>query len=147
MRTVTGNSGSLKIPQHSICPVTCLSQGGTIRKLLLHMFATELFFAHRVLEQPKPDFENLPSATLDELFAITSNAHAKFTQFLAQSAAEDWTRAEALGFRDWKASKSKMLTQAMLHSVHHRAQMATFLRQQGFKQDWIHDFILSKVME
>jgi hypothetical protein len=25
--------------------------------------------------------------------------------------------------------------------------LATFLRQQGLKQDWIHDFILSKVIE
>jgi len=34
----------------------------------------------------------------------------------------------------------------VLHSVHHRAQLATFLRQRGFKQDWTHDLIASKVM-
>jgi hypothetical protein len=27
------------------------------------------------------------------------------------------------------------------------AQLATFLRQQGMKQDWIHDFLMSKVMD
>jgi uncharacterized damage-inducible protein DinB len=43
---------------------------GTMRKLLLHIFATELFFANRVLDEPKADYENLPHATLDELFRI-----------------------------------------------------------------------------
>jgi uncharacterized damage-inducible protein DinB len=33
-----------------------------------------------------------------------------------------------------------------LHGVHHRAQLATLLRQQGYKQDWIHDIVLSDVM-
>lgn len=120
--------------------------GGTMRKLVLHIFATELFFAHRVLDQPKPDFENLVDGTLEELFAIGADAHAKFNRFLAQATAEDWTILQALGFRDLKVSKRKMLAQAMLHSVHHRAQLATLLRQQGHKQDWTHDFILSKAM-
>jgi len=40
-----------------------------------------------------------------------------------------------------------MMMQAIWHSVNHRGQLATFLRQQGFKQDWIHDFLLSNAME
>jgi uncharacterized damage-inducible protein DinB len=120
---------------------------GTVRNLLLHIFATELFFAHRVLDHPSPDFEHLPHGTLDELFAISVDAREKFGQFLAQAQTEDWTTIRPLRFRDLKASKQKMLTQALLHSVHHRAQLATFLRQQGLKQDWTHDFILSKAME
>jgi uncharacterized damage-inducible protein DinB len=52
-----------------------------------------------------------------------------------------------LGFSDLKASRRKMVAQAVLHGIHHRGQLATFLRQQGLKQDWIHDFILSKVIE
>ncbi len=46
-----------------------------------------------------------------------------------------------------KVSPRKMLIQAILHGVHHRGQLATFLRQQGFKQDWTHDIILSSVVE
>jgi len=140
MRWLSEHPAALDLP----CDVAGV---GTMRKLLLHVFATELFFAHRVLDHPKPDFENLPCETLEDLFAITANAQAKFIQFLAQATPEDWTTTCPLGFRDWQASKRKMLTQAILHSVHHRAQLATFLRQQGFEQDWTHDFILSKVME
>lgn len=120
---------------------------GTVRKLLLHIFATELFFANRVLDHPKPDYENLPHGSLEELFAISKDAQDKFNEFLAKAKPEEWAVPIPLGFRDFKASKRKMLTQAVLHSVHHRAQLATFLRQQGFQQDWTHDFILSKVME
>jgi len=38
------------------------------------------------------------------------------------------------------------MAQVELHGVHHRAQLATLLRQQGYKQDWIHDIVLSDVM-
>jgi len=120
---------------------------GTVRKLLLHIFATELFFATRLLDEPRPDYENLPQATLEELFAIPAQARQKFDQFLASAALDQWTTPVPLGFRDINASKRKMLMQAIAHSIHHRAQLATFLRQQGFKQDWTHDFIVSKAMD
>ena len=120
---------------------------GTVRKLLFHIFATELFFANHVHALPMIDFEKLPDGPLDELFAIHEEAQRKFQEFLDKANAEDWVRAMPLGFGSLKASPRKMVTQAVLHSVHHRGQLATFLRQQGFKQDWTHDFILSKVME
>jgi uncharacterized damage-inducible protein DinB len=120
---------------------------GTVRKLVFHIFAAELSFGNRVLGLPRPNFENLPTGTLDELFAISEEARGKFQEFLANSTPEDWAQVDPLGFGDLKASRRKMVAQAVLHGIHHRGQLATFLRQQGFKQDWIHDFILSKVIE
>lgn len=119
---------------------------GSVRKLLLHVFATELFFANRVLDQPKVDYDKLPHGSLDELFAIHTEADSKFQEFLLKATPEDWSKPVSLGFRDFNASKRKMVAQAVLHSVHHRGQLATFLRQQGLKQNWTHDFIASKVM-
>jgi uncharacterized damage-inducible protein DinB len=113
----------------------------------LHIFATELFVANRVLDQPKMDYENLPPGTLEELFAISVTAQEKFEEFLATVPLEQWIEPVPFGARDFKASKRKMLMQVVMHSIHHRGQLATFLRQQGFKQDWTHDFLLSKVME
>jgi uncharacterized damage-inducible protein DinB len=46
-----------------------------------------------------------------------------------------------------KASRRKLLAQALTHSMRHWAQIATFLRQQGLKQEWNHDFLLSNAME
>jgi uncharacterized damage-inducible protein DinB len=119
---------------------------GTVRKLLFHIFAAELVFANLVLDEPRPKYETLPQGTLEDLFGISAEAHAKFQQFLAASAPDQWTTPIPVGFGTLEASKRKMLTQAMLHGVNHRGQLATFLRQQGFKQAWTHDFILSKVM-
>jgi uncharacterized damage-inducible protein DinB len=38
------------------------------------------------------------------------------------------------------------LFHALLHGVRHWAQLSTYLRQKGYKQDWQHDFIFSGVM-
>jgi uncharacterized damage-inducible protein DinB len=134
------NTAALDLP----CDV---AGAGSVRNLLLHIFATELFFANRVLDLPKVDYDNLPRGTLDELFAIHTEAHNKFQELLAKASLEEWSTPVPLGFRDFKASKRKMVAQAIWHSINHRGQLATFLRQQGFKQDWIHDILASRVMD
>jgi len=120
---------------------------GTVRNLLLHVFATELHFANKVLGLPKIPSDKLPVSTTDELFAVSEQAQEKFQRFLRESTPEDWASIQPLGFGDLHASRRKMVMQAIWHSIHHRGQLATFLRQQGFKQAWTHDFILSTVIE
>jgi uncharacterized damage-inducible protein DinB len=118
----------------------------TVRNFLLHIFTTDLYFAHRLLGLASPDFKALPHATIDELFGIGEGAAEKLRQFADRASGEDWIQIIPLGFRNHKASKRKMMAQVELHGVHHRAQLATLLRQQGYKQDWIHDIVLSDVM-
>ena len=120
---------------------------GTIRELVFHIFAVNLNFAHMLLDLQRPDFKALPHATLEELFAIDEEATRKLRSFLQKARPEDWSAKATLGFIKKDVSKRKMMTQAMLHGVHHRAQLATALRQQNLKQDWIHDFVLSDVMD
>ena len=120
---------------------------GTIRELVFHIFAVNLNFAHMLLDLQRPDFKALPHATLEELFAIDEEAIRKLRSFLQKARPEDWSAQATLGFIKKDVSKRKMMTQAMLHGVHHRAQLATALRQQNLKQDWIHDFVLSDVMD
>ena len=122
-----------------------VAKAGTVRRLLEHVFATDLFFAHQLLDLPLPDLEHLSSRNVEELFANDEQALAKFRQFIQKATAEDWeTVNDTAGF---KASKRKMMTQALWHGVHHRGQLATFLRQQGFEGMWIHDVILTDVMK
>jgi uncharacterized damage-inducible protein DinB len=118
----------------------------TVHELLLHVFVTDLYFAHRVSGLDLPDFKALPHATVDELFAIGEGAAGTFRKFMETARPGDWNETVPLGFNDRTASKRKMITQALLHGVHHRAQLATLLRQQGLKQDWVHDIILSDVL-
>lgn len=123
-----------------------VAKAGTVRGLLLHIFATELFFAHAVLDLARLDWEKLPSQTVDELFGVSDDARRKFQEFLAKAQAGDWNEVKDLGFGNLKASKRKMVAQALLHGIHHRGQLATFLRQQGFDGLWVHDLILTNVM-
>jgi uncharacterized damage-inducible protein DinB len=120
---------------------------GTVHELMFHTLAVHLMFGNLLLGLPRPDFKTLPHGTIQELFAVGDEGIAKTRKFLASASEADWGAVVPLGFRDLQASRRKMLMQSILHGVHHRAQLATFLRQNGFKQDWIHDFIVSGVMK
>jgi uncharacterized damage-inducible protein DinB len=118
----------------------------TVHHLLLHIFTADSYFAHRVLGLASPDFKTLSHSTIGELFAITEKASEMLCEFTNSARPEDWNEVTPLGFRDCKATKRKMMAQALLHGVHHRAQLATLLRQHGYKQDWVHDIVLSDVI-
>jgi uncharacterized damage-inducible protein DinB len=127
---------------------TCdIAMAGTVRGLLLHIFATELSFAHKVLDLADPEWHKLPSLkTVEELFRVGEDARAKFAEFVAKAQPADWNQIKDLRDGQWKASKRKMVAQALLHGIHHRGQLATHLRQQGFGGMWMHDLLLTNVM-
>jgi uncharacterized damage-inducible protein DinB len=118
--------------------------------LLVHIFAVELRYAERLLEQPATSYEQLRSSNLDQIFAIADNARRLYQQFLAQTDQVDLDRILTFETRSagtLTASKRKILAHAMLHGVRHWAQIATALRKAGYKQDWQHDFLFSKAVE
>jgi uncharacterized damage-inducible protein DinB len=123
-----------------------IAKAGTVRALLLHVFATELFFAHLLLGLPHPDWTKLSSQSLEELFGINDEASRKFQEFIDRAQPHEWNEVKELGFGNLKGSKRKMAAQAFLHGVQHRSQMATLLRQQGFEGLWMHDLIATDVM-
>lgn len=124
-----------------------IAGGKTVSDLLFHIFAVELSFAHSILGLPKPVFNSLPHATLDELFEINQDAARKIQNFLDDSKPEQWSDPVSIGFREVKATPRKMLAQAFLHGVQHRGQLAVILRQQGFKDPWVHDIVMTDVMK
>ncbi|MBZ5574018.1 MAG: hypothetical protein LAO09_19310 [Acidobacteriia bacterium] len=125
-----------------------IADAGTVRRLVKHIFFVELHFSNMLLGIPPADFESLPASTLVELFRISEEANDRYQKFLATARAEDWEAKVDLGPRlSLKPSKRKCMAQALTHSMRHWAQISTFLRQQGLKQDWNHDFLLSKAME
>lgn len=123
-----------------------IADSKTVRELFFHILRVDLFYSHLLLGLPRPDPASLPHATIDELFAVGEQAAAKLREFLDRATAADWDQIVPLRFADRGASKRKIMAQVGLHGVHHRAQLATHLRQQGYKQDWMHDFVLSDVI-
>lgn len=124
-----------------------VASAGTVRGLLVHVFATELHFAHVVLDLSEPDWGKLRGPGLEPLFEVGEEARGKLQEFVAKAQPKDWETVKELRSGKLKASKRKMMAQAILHGVHHRAQLATFLRQEGFGGLWVHDLIASDVME
>ncbi|SRR5579871_269180 len=124
-----------------------LDIAGNVRGLVRHIFAVELHFAHELSGLEKIDPARLPASTLDEMFGIGEQAAALYKDFFRKATDEEWARTVQLDRLGIKASKRKLVAQALTHSMRHWAQISTFLRQQGLKQDWIHDFLLTRAME
>jgi uncharacterized damage-inducible protein DinB len=125
-----------RLPQTLDLP---LDIAGDVRQLILYIFAVELFFANAVSGNPKVEVETLPSSTLHDLFGIGERAAGIYRELLAQTKPESWAEVTSVGVGEWKASRRKLVAQAFTHSIRHWAQISTYLRQQGFKQEWNHD--------
>ena len=70
-------------------------------------------------------------------------------KFVRQADDSEWAKVLTFPTRSagaLSASKRKIFVHALLHGMRHWAQLATFLRQQGHKQPWQHDFIFSDVV-
>ncbi len=121
-----------------------------IRGIIVHIFAVELRYAQRLLGATPTPYEQLPTGSLDEIFSIGDTARHKIKQYLAQ--ASDTELRTVLTFETRTAgtlssSKRKIIAHTLLHSTRHWAQIATALRQHGYKQDWPHDFIFTDALE
>ena len=121
-----------------------------VRGVVLHIFVVELLYGERLagVKREKIAWEDFPAQSFEQLFSYHERAVEHFRDFLAKVRPGDWDEVLSFGTKEWqlKGSRRKMFVHTMLHSVRHWAQLATVLRQNGLKQDWQHDFILSGVI-
>src|SRR5215471_2635259 len=66
-----------------------LDIAGDVRQLVMHIFAVELFFANAI-SGSAIDPDALPTATLDEIFAVHQKASAIYREFFAAASPEQW---------------------------------------------------------
>jgi uncharacterized damage-inducible protein DinB len=121
----------------------------TVREVVLHIVAVQMRYAERLLNQPITEYEELASSNAEELFALAHKSAEDLRSFAVAANDADWDGTLTFPTRTAGtliASRRKIFVHALLHGVRHWAQLATFLRQQGYKQDWPHDFIFSKVI-
>ena len=117
-----------------------------VREVVTHIFMAELMFGTGVLGEPRPDFEKIPKATLEEIFAIGDEARQKMRQFVER--ADDFQFGEVVPFgRAGDVSKRKMIVQGLTHGMRHWAQLATDLRRADYQTDWVHDLIMSPAIK
>ncbi len=118
-------------------------------ELLLHIVAVDLRYSERLLEMPITQYEQMPKDAT-HLFAIHDRAFGHLHTFLSTAKPEDWNVRLEFPTRSMgtlTGTRRKIFVHTLLHSIRHWAQLATMLRQAGYKQDWQHDFLFTKTFD
>ena len=123
---------------------------GSVRRLVRHVFAVELRYGQRLVNEPVTGWEEFTEETLDEIFALGDRARRLVDRFLA--AATDEVFRERLTFATLSAgtitvSRHKIMANFVNHGVRHWAQIATALRQHGYGDQWPHDLLVSDALD
>jgi uncharacterized damage-inducible protein DinB len=125
-----------------------------VRELVLHIVAVQMRYAERLLNMPITEYDQLSAKITqgtpgEELFALSRKSLEDLRSFAIAANDSDWDGTLTFPTRsagELTASRRKIFIHALLHGVRHWAQLSTHLRQQGYKQDWMHDFIFSGVI-
>ena len=126
----------------------------TVREVVLHIVAVQMRYAERLLNMPITEYESLTARLAEgkpgeELFALGRKSLEDLRSFAIAANDSDWDGTLTFPTRsagELTASRRKIFIHALLHGVRHWAQLSTHLRQKGYKQDWMHDFIASAVI-
>jgi uncharacterized damage-inducible protein DinB len=120
----------------------------TIGGVVLHIFAVELRYAQRLLDQEVTPWEEFRQTSIDEVFELGDQARGQLVHFLTTAAEKELDRIltfQTLTAGTITASKYKIASNVFLHGIRHWGQIATVLRQNGFADQWPHDMLLSSV--
>jgi uncharacterized damage-inducible protein DinB len=131
-----------------------IAQTKTVRELVLHIVVVQMRYAERLLNMPITEYESLVAQLSgakpgEELFALGRKSLEDLRSFAIAANDSDWDGMLTFTTRsagELTASRRKIFIHALVHGVRHWAQLSTYLRQKGYKQDWQHDFIFSGVI-
>ncbi len=121
----------------------------TVRGMLAHIFFCDLFYSELLSGKARPfeEYGKIPHTTLEELFTMAGTADQGLCRLLAAGAVMDevinlgWPPEEPL-----TGTRRKMLAHTILHGMRHWAQIASAVRQNGFKTGMEHDLIFSRAL-
>ena len=127
----------------------------TVREVVFHIVAVQMRYAERLLNMPITEYESLVAQLTgakpgEELFALGRKSLEDLRSFAIAANDAEWDGTLTFPTRsagELTASRRKIFIHALLHGVRHWAQLSTHLRQKGYKQDWMHDFIASGVIK
>jgi len=120
----------------------------TIGGVVMHIFAVELRYAQRLLDEEVTDWEDFRQTSIDDVFELGDLARGQLVHFLTTAPEAELDRVltfQTLTAGPVSASKYKIASNVFLHGIRHWAQVATVLRQKRFSDQWSHDMLLSSV--
>jgi uncharacterized damage-inducible protein DinB len=122
-----------------------IRNGQTVADTLQHIVAVELRYAQRLAGLPESPYEEIPKNSIDSLHAAHELALGLIRSLLA-SPDYDWSSeltVDTISAGRLRASRETILVHLTLHGMRHYAQLATLLRQQGFKTTWPMDYLFA----
>jgi uncharacterized damage-inducible protein DinB len=122
-----------------------IRNGKTVADTLQHIVAVELRYAQRLAGLPESPYEEIPKNSIDSLHAAHELALGLVRSLLANPD-YDWSAAltiDTISAGRLRASRETILVHLTLHSMRHYAQLATLVRQQGFKTNWPMDYLFA----
>jgi uncharacterized damage-inducible protein DinB len=120
----------------------------TVGGVVMHIFAVELRYAQRLLDQEVTPWEGFRQTSIEDVFELGDNARAQLVDFLTSAPESELDRIltfQTLTAGTVTASKHKIASNIFLHGIRHWGQVATVLRQNDFTDQWAHDMLLSSV--
>jgi len=120
-----------------------IRNGKTIADTLQHIVAVELRYAQRLAGLPESPYEEIPKRSIDTLLTAHTLAFDLIRNLLSD-ATYDWSvelTFDTLTLGRLRASRETILLHLTLHSIRHYAQLATLVRQEGFKTNWPMDYL------
>lgn len=151
-RTETGNWHRWLASQPAAVLDLPVGEGrtATVRGLIHHIIVVERRYTDRLRGEPVSNYEDIPSDSLDALFAAFTDTRARLDAWLEKANDADLSRRmelHTLSAGTLTASTRKVLVHLLMHGIRHWAQLATSLRQQGHATDWSHDILMSDALE
>lgn len=115
----------------------------TVADTLQHIFAVELRYAQRLAGLPESPYEEVPKCSIESLLTAHMLAFDIVRNLLANPD-YDWSfelTFDTITLGRLRASRETILLHLTLHSIRHFAQLATLVRQSGFKPTWPMDYL------
>lgn len=119
----------------------------TIGDIVRHIFSAEKRYIDRFSDREITDTSAVPSDNTVALFALGDESRRSLMQFINTFPAAEWdvAREFPLMNKTLRATSRKIMAHVLMHEIRHWAQVATMLRQNGYKFDF-HDFLFSPAM-
>jgi uncharacterized damage-inducible protein DinB len=117
----------------------------TVRDIATHVTTVDLRYAQRLRGMPVVGHDALIGLPLAELSAQAERAAALLDDWLQHVPPADLDGElifQTLTAGTLTATARSVVTHALVHGARHWAQVATCLRQQGWPQDWRHDYLV-----
>lgn len=122
-----------------------IRNGKTVADTLQHIVAVELRYAQRLAGLPESPYEEIPKTSIDSLHGAHELALG-LVRSLLSTPDYDWSAEltiDTIAAGRLRASRETILVHLALHSMRHYAQLATLVRQQGFKTNWPMDYLFA----